>query len=277
MQQLRVRLGIIGVLLILGGQAVAGYVEVLWLGHATVKLTSVEGKVIVIDPFLKKNPKTPKKFKNLKAIGKVDVILLTHGHGDHIADVSELAKLTSAKVVANAALVRQLVAVGALSKNKIIAMNKSGIIKPIGNKIKIHMVRAEHSSSLSLSQLTGDKSGNQKIPAYVYAGEPVGYVIEFENGFKIYHSGDTGIFGDMTLIGEYYKPDVAMISIGGVYTMDGEIAGYAMKELMKPKTIIPIHYGTYPKLTGSPSQLRKALGKSSIQVLEVRPGENIKF
>ena len=244
-------------------------VEVLWLGHASVKLTSIDNKVIVIDPFLKNNPKTPAKYKDLNALGKVDVILITHGHGDHIADVAELAKLTDAKVVANAELVRQMAAVGALDKKNIIAMNKSGTIKPAGDKIKIHMVRAEHSSSLNMAQISGGKDKEM----YATAGEPVGYVIEFENGKKLYHSGDTGVFGDMALIGRLYKPDLAMICIGGHFTMDGEQAAYAMKELMKPKMVVPIHYGTFPILKGNPAQLKKALGKSSIKVIELKPGE----
>lgn len=243
-------------------------VEVLWLGHATVKLTTIEDKVIVIDPFLKNNPKTPAKYKDLKTLGKVDVILITHGHGDHIADVVEIAKLTGAKVVANAELVRQMAAAGALSKNQIIAMNKSGTIKPVGDKVKINMVRAEHSSSLNMKQITGGKEKE----TYAAAGEPVGYIIEFENGKKLYHSGDTGVFGDMALIGKIYKPDVAMICIGGHFTMDGEQAAYAMKELMKPGIIIPIHYGTFPMLKGNPAQLKKALGKTSIKVVELKPG-----
>lgn len=265
---------IIACMLMVATQVLANNkVDVLWLGHATVKLTSVEGKIIVIDPFLKNNPKTPKKYKDLKALGKVDVILITHGHGDHVADVRELATLTGAKVVANASLVKQMAALGVLDKKQIIAMNKSGTIQPVGDKIKIHMVRAEHSSSLNMAQLSGGKDKE----AYVYAGEPVGYVIEFENGIKIYHSGDTGVFGDMELIGKLYKIDVAMICIGGHFTMDGEKAGYAMKELMKPKMIIPIHYGTKPILKGNPAQLKKALGSSSIKVIDLKPGESIKF
>jgi L-ascorbate metabolism protein UlaG (beta-lactamase superfamily) len=248
-------------------------VEVLWLGHATVKLTSVDGKVIVIDPFLKNNPKTPAQYKDLKGLGNVDVILITHGHGDHVADAVELAKLTGAKVVGNAELVRQMAALGVIDKGQIVAMNKSGAIRPVGEKVTINMVRAEHSSSLNMAQLTGGKEKEH----YVSAGEPVGYVIEFENGTRIYHSGDTGVFGDMALIGKLYKPDVAMITIGGHFTMDGEQAAYAMKELMKPKIIIPIHYGTFPILQGNPAQLKKALGKSPIKVIDLEPGGKASF
>ena len=251
----------------------ANTVEVQWLGHASVKFTSVDGRVIVVDPFLKNNPKTPEQYKTLTALGKVDVILVTHGHGDHVSDVVELAKLTGARIAGNAELVRQMAAVGIVEKEQIIAMNKGGFIQPVGDKIKIHMVHAEHSSSLNMAQLTGGKEKE----SYVSAGEPVGYVVEFENGFKVYHSGDTGVFGDMALIGTLYKPDVAMVCIGGHFTMDGEQAAYAMKELMKPKNIIPIHYGTFPVLKGTPAQLKKALGKSSIKVIELEPGGKVSF
>lgn len=251
----------------------AGQVEVLWLGHATVKITSIDGKVIVVDPFLKKNPKTPAKYKDLNALGKVDLILVTHGHGDHVADLKELADMTGAKIVANAELVRQMAAVGYLKKDSIIAMNKSGTVTPLGPKIKLNMVSADHSSSLNAAQITGNKDSQH----YLYAGTPVGYVIELENGFTIYHSGDTGVFGDMELIGKLYQPDLAMICIGGHFTMDGKLAAYAMKELLKPKQIWPIHYGTFPILTGNPTQLKKALGNSNIKVLDMKPGDSMKF
>ena len=261
-------------MLILAPQVYAAKkVEVLWLGHATVKLTSVNGKVIIIDPFLKNNPKTPAEYKDLKALGKVDLILVTHGHGDHVSDAAEIAKLTGAKLVGNAELVRQMASLGLVDKGQIVAMNKSGTVQPVGDNIKIHMVRAEHSSSLNMAQLSGGKEKEH----YVSAGEPVGYVVEFENGFKIYHSGDTGVFGDMALIGNMYKPDVAMICIGGHFTMDGDQAAYAMKNLMKPKMIIPIHYGTFPILKGNPQQLKKALGKSAIKLIELQPGGKISF
>lgn len=249
----------------------AAGVEVLWLGHATVRVTTVEGKVIVIDPFLKKNPKTPDKYKDLSALGKVDVILITHGHFDHVADLSELASMTGAKVVANAELVRAMAAMGKLDADKIIAMNKSGTVTPAGDKVKIHMVPAEHSSSLVLEKHA------EGAPNLVTAGAPVGYVIEMENGFSIYHSGDTGVFGDMELIGRMYQPDLAMICIGGHFTMDGKGAGFAMAELMKPKMILPIHYGTFGVLKGNPDQLRQALGKADIKVLDVEPGQAVTF
>ncbi len=253
------------------GSAIAGSVEVLWTGHATARITTVEGKVIVIDPSLRKNPATPEKYKKLESLGKVDLILVTHGHQDHTADLSELAKLTGAKVVGNSELVQQMAALGLLDQDKVIAMNKSGTVTPLGPKIKIHMVPAEHSSSVNLGQVVGG------VARFVDAGAPVGYVIELENGFKIYHAGDTGVFGDMALIGKLYQPDVVMACIGGHYTMDPAQAAYALSEFVKPKKVIPIHYGTYPVLTGTPEQLKEALGSAPIEVLDLKPGESVRF
>jgi L-ascorbate metabolism protein UlaG (beta-lactamase superfamily) len=159
----------------------AQQVELLWLGHATFRFTSPTGKVIVVDPFLKKNPRAPAKYKDLAAIGKVDLILVTHGHTDHIADLSELATLTGAAVVANFELANNLVAFGVLDGSKTIAMNKGGTVTPLGSSIKIHMVHAEHSSSADLLSLKPDAQGAR----YVTGGAAVGYVIEFENGFRV--------------------------------------------------------------------------------------------
>ena len=258
------------------GIAFAAKVEVLWLGHATVRITSVNGKVIVIDPFLKNNPKTPKKYKNLKALGKVDLILVTHGHNDHINDLSALARETGATVVGAYGLVRNMAALGFLNNRKIIAMNKGGTVTPLGRGIKIHMVPAEHASSLDF-KFMGLLKPNAKTLQMREGGVAVGYVVELENGFKIYHSGDTAVFGDMALIHEFYKPDLAMVCIGGHFTMDPIGAAYALRELLKPKQVIPIHYGTYPVINRTPEELKKALGVSTIKVLDVKPGQTVKF
>lgn len=247
-------------LVILGiGQAQA--FELQWFGQSAFKLTTQSGKVIVIDPFLLKNPKTPDNLKDLKKLGKVDLILVTHGHFDHTADVQELARMTGAKVGMNADMGNVFVSLGLVPKEQMLGWNKSGTVTPIGDSIQITMVRAEHSSTVA----HGDN---------VHAGgEPVGYVIELENGFKIYHSGDTGVFGDMKMIGEYYKPDLALVSIGGWYTMGPKEAAYAMDKLMKPKMVIPMHYGTFPPLKGTPKELTDALGHSRIKVKVMTPGE----
>src|SRR5215471_20830515 len=152
--------------------------EVLWLGHATFRITSPGGKVIVIDPFLQRNPRAPVRYKDPAALGKVDLILVTHGHQDHMIDLPELAKLTGAPVVANYELARQLIALGLIDRAKAIAMNKGGTVSPLGPGIKIHMVPAEHSSSLDMELIKPDEKHPIK---HVDGGPAIGYVIEFEN------------------------------------------------------------------------------------------------
>jgi L-ascorbate metabolism protein UlaG (beta-lactamase superfamily) len=251
--------------------AQAAEIEVLWLGHASARITTVTGKVIVIDPFLKNNPKTPARYKDLAALGKVDLILLTHGHGDHTADVGALHRMTGARVVGNGALPRQLVAYGVIDKGAGVSMNKGGTVTPLGPDIRIHMVPASHSSALTVT----DPATSEK--RMVAAGDPVGYVIELENGFTIYHTGDTDVFGDMALIGARHAPDLALVAIGGHFTMDPEGAAWAMARLVKPGQVIPIHYGTKPILKGTPAELKAALGDAPVKVLAVEPGEAVRF
>jgi L-ascorbate metabolism protein UlaG (beta-lactamase superfamily) len=255
------------------GLAFAQQVEVLWLGHATFRITSTTGKVIVIDPFLKKNLRTPAKYKDLAALGKVDLILVTHGHGDHVADLGELASLTGATFVANYELANNLVALGVLDGSKTIAMNKGGTVAPIGPDIKVHMVPAEHSSAVDMALVKPEAT----VPRHIDGGVAVGYVIEFENGFKIYHTGDTDVFGDMALINRFFKPDLALVCIGGHFTMDPEHAAYAMRELVRPKQVIPMHYGTFPVLNRTPAEFKSALGNAPIKVLDAKPGDALKF
>ncbi len=255
--------------------AFAAEVEVLWLGHATVRITSVEGKVIVIDPFLKKNPKTPVQYRDLNALGKVDLILVTHGHGDHVGDLQELARLSGATVVANWEFGLNMISLGMLDADKVHAMNKGGSVAPIGRGINIHMVPAEHSAAIDLE--TMGLEWEPGSPSQLFMGAAVGYVVELENGFKIYHTGDTGVFGDMALINTFYAPDLALVSIGGYYTMDPDGAAYAVRELIKPKQVMPIHYGTFPVINRTPAEFKKALGDSPIKVLDVNPGQVVKF
>jgi L-ascorbate metabolism protein UlaG (beta-lactamase superfamily) len=258
--------------------AAAQPIEVLWLGHATTRITSVAGKVIVIDPFLAKNPKTPPEYRDLKAVGKVDLILVTHGHQDHTADLLDLARLTGAKVLAIYEIARNLVSLGLIEENNVIAMNMGGTAEPLGRGVKIHMVPAVHSSSLDYNILgirNPDESAS--IRQGGAAGVAAGYVIEMENGFKIYHLGDTAVFGDMALIRELYRPDLALVCIGGFFTMGPEEAAYAVRELIKPKAVIPIHYGTFPVVNRTPAEFKKALGSTSVQVLDVAPGQAMRF
>lgn len=250
--------------------AQGGKTEVLWLGQAAFRITTPGGKVIVIDPWLKTNPKTPAGFKDLRALGKVDLVLVTHGHFDHVADAPELAKLNKARVYAPPGLLQTLVSVGELPGDLAPRMNKSGIVTPLGPEIKFHMVRAEHSSEF----VWKDASGKEMI---LPGGEPVGWILELENGFKIYHMGDTGLFGDMKLIAEIYKPDLVLVPIGGNFTINAQLGSYAIREFLKPRYAIPMHYGTYPILAGKPEDFVKGLQGAPTQVIVPQPGEKVDF
>jgi len=247
-----------------------GKVEVLWLGHSAVRVTTVSGKKILIDPWLTGNPKTPPEYRKPGALGKIDLILVTHGHKDHLGDAPALAREYKAPLWGPAGLNQTLRVLGVLPATLAPLMNKGGTIEPFPG-VKITQVRAEHSSELLW---TNPKTKKQEIYP---AGEPVGFIIEFENGFKIYHMGDTGLFGDMKLIAEYYKPDLIMIPIGGHFTMGPKDAAYATREWLKPKYAIPIHYGTLPVLTGTAKEYLQALGATPSKILAIEPGEKLAF
>ena len=266
---------VFGALSLIASVVSAAEVEVQWLGHATTRITSTTGKVIIIDPFLTKNPKAPAEYRNLNALGKVDLILVTHGHGDHVGDLQELARLSGATVVTNWEMGLNMISLGMLDADKVIAMNKGGTVTPIGRGIKIHMVPAEHSAAIDLQAMGLEWEPGS--PSQLFMGASVGYVVELENGFTIYHTGDTGVFGDMALINTFYAPDLALVSIGGYYTMDPEGAAYAVRELIKPKQVIPIHYGTFPVINRTPAEFKEALGDSPVEVLDVNPGQVLKF
>ena len=150
-------------------------------------------------------------------------------------------------------------------------MNKSGTITPIGPGIRVTMVRAEHSSELVWRNPATDKDETH------VGGEPVGFVIELENKFRLYHMGDTGLFGDMKLIGERYRPDLVLIPIGGHFVMNPEDAAFATREWLKPKFALPFHYGTNPMLKGTPEEFTRALRNAKVKVLAIQPGEKATF
>ena len=247
-------------------------VQVQWLGQAAFKITTVAGKVIVIDPYLTANPKTPEAYKKLEALGKVDLILVTHGHADHFLDAPALAKLNNAPVWAPAGLSQSMQTLGILPAAQANRMNKGGSITPFGPGVRITMTHAEHSSELVWRN---PESGKDETHV---GGEPCGFVIELENGFKIWHMGDTGVFGDMRLLGEMFKPDLLLIPIGGgQFVMNPADAAMATHDLIKPKMAIPMHYGTTPVLSGTPEEYIKALGNAPVKVLAIKPGDMLEF
>ena len=241
--------------------------SVLWLGQSAFKITTVAGKVIVVDPYLTANPKTPEQYKKLEALGKVDLILVTHGHLDHFLDAPALSKLNNAPVWAPAGLSQSMQTLGVLPVALANRMNKGGSITPFAG-VRITMTHAEHSS-----ELVWRNPETGKDETHV-GGEPCGFVIELENGFKIWHLGDTGVFGDMRLLGEMIKPDLLLIPIGGgQFVMNPADAAMATRELIKPKMAVPMHYGTTPALSGTPEEYIKALGNSPVKVVVMKPGD----
>ena len=246
-------------------------IEIQWLGQAAMKITTPTGKVIMIDPWLTTNPKTPPEYKNLDALGKVDVILVTHGHGDHLGDGPALSKKLNIPLYGPAGLNQALVTLGMLTPELSIRSSKGGTVTPLGPDIKITQVHAEHSSEILFKNPLTGKDETQP------AGEPVGFIIELENGFKIYYMGDTGLFGDMAFIGNCYPPDLILIPIGGHFVMSPKDAASGTKEWLKPKYAIPMHYGTIPQLKGTPAEYIAALGNGGPKVMVMEPGGKVEF
>ena len=248
----------------------AGKTEVLWLGQAAFRITTPGGKVIVTDPWLRQNPLTPPEYKNLEALGKVDLLLVTHGHFDHFADAPALAQMHQIPMYAPGDMNQTVGLLGILPANLVPRFNKSGTIAPLAG-IKVTMVRAEHSSIIVWKNPASGK--DEAHPG----GEPVGYIIELENGFRIYHMGDTGLFADMKFIADYYKPDLVLMPIGGHFTMGPADAAYATREWLRPKAVIPMHYGANPLGKGTPEEYVRALGDGGPRVLALKPGEKASF
>ncbi|HEV2117074.1 MAG TPA: metal-dependent hydrolase [Terriglobales bacterium] len=227
-------------------------IKLTWLGHATFRIETPGGKTLLVDPWVMGNPLCPENEKKLK---KLDLMLCTHGHFDHIGDAVQIAKQHNPTVVGIFELCSWLEKKGA---RKTSPMNKGGT-QTVGD-IRVTMVHADHSCGI----LDGDQ--------IIYGGEACGFVIEFQNGLKIYHAGDTAVFGDMQIIRELYAPDIALLPIGDHYVMSPREAAYACK-LLGPKAVVPMHFGTFPVLTGTPAQL-KQLAKD-VEVVEMKPGQTL--
>jgi L-ascorbate metabolism protein UlaG (beta-lactamase superfamily) len=250
----------------------SGKTVILWLGQSAMRITTPGGKVIQIDPYITKNPKTPAAWKDLSKLGHLDLLLVTHGHLDHVGDTFELSKTNDIKVYAPAGLEDTFTTLGLLPPERAPKMSKGGTVHPLGPDIAISMVHADHSSEfMGTDPFTGK---TYSFPG----GEAAGFIIRLENGFTIYHMGDTAVFGDMKLIGEMYHPDLVMIPIGGNYTMDPAGAAYALRAYLRPKYAIPMHYGTTPLLAGTPEELIKAMGPNiSTKIVVMQPGETQSF
>lgn len=227
--------------------------RITWLGHACFHIECTDGTSIVIDPWFEGNP----SFPATSTPEHVDAILATHGHDDHVHDVIPLAQRTGATVVAIVELGAWLTGKG-LPADKLISMNKGGTVH-VGS-IAVTMVHAQHTSS------------NDGPAGLVYLGEPAGYIIELPDGYRIYHAGDTNVFGDMDLIAKLYAPDLALLPIGGHYTMDPAEAAIAIELLGSPE-VIGMHWGTFPLLAGTPEELQRLSPAARIHAL--RPGQSI--
>ncbi|MGD8685042.1 MAG: metal-dependent hydrolase [Chloroflexota bacterium] len=239
-----------------------------WYGHATVYVESEAGTTILIDPWFG-HPRSP---VGADAVERCDVMLVTHGHHDHIGAMpGEIASADSIAIARRTspfwpAIHELSLWLGAQDTGaEIVGMNMGGAVDARG--VRVSMVPAQHSA--------GDWLADDAVPLYL--GDPVGFVVELENGRRFYHAGDTALFGDMRLIGEMHRPDVAFLPIGGHFTMDPPAAARAV-ELLGCATVVPIHYGTFPVLTGTPDQLREELehlGLGDVTVLSPDPGTTI--
>jgi len=225
--------------------------SITWFGHSTFVLTTPGGKRIVFDPWLTGNPKAPAGAK----IDKADVICLSHGHADHSTDVVAVARATGAPLVAVFELANWFQGKGL---KDVIGMGVGGTVDVKG--LKISMTQALHTSSI-------EEDGTVH-----YVGLATGFVVRMEDGRAVYFAGDTALFGDMRLIKDFYAPEIAFLPIGDHYTMDPAAAAKAC-EWLGVRQVVPMHYGTFPALTGSPETLKSLVAPLGIDVLVLKPGE----
>jgi L-ascorbate metabolism protein UlaG (beta-lactamase superfamily) len=236
--------------------AIARDFELTWLGHAAFRLRTPGDRIVLFDPWIE-NPACP---ANLEPFDRIDLILISHGHKDHLGQAVELAHQHAPEVVGIFECCLWLERQGVQNTRP---MNKGGT-QTVAGDVQVTMVHADHSSGIR----EGDR--------VVYGGEAVGYVLTLENGFRIYHAGDTNVFGDMRLIHELYEPDLALLPIGGLFTMSPREAAKSI-ELLRPRHVVPMHYGTFPPLVGTPDELKTAVtSPAEVQIHALQPGETLR-
>ncbi len=239
-----------------------GGTAITWFGHACVEVVSPGGKTILFDPWFG-NPMSPRA---PEMVERCDLLLVTHGHSDHVGDALRIGSRTRPAWPAIHELSLWL-SRNYAAADRVIGMNKGGTVEAAG--LQVSMTSADHSSG----------EWNADGATLHYFGEPVGFVVGLEDGTRVYHAGDTALFGDMRLIGELWHPDIALLPIGGHYTMDPEAAAIAV-EYLGVGHVMPIHYGTFPILAGTPGQLRAALaarGLGDVTVHAPAPGETFRI
>jgi len=225
---------------------------ITWLGHSTFIIVTPGGKRVITDPWLESNPMCP---PDRKRIDRADLILVSHGHFDHTGDVVSVSRATNAPIVAVFELGQWFERKGL---QNVQGMGVGGTISVAG--LSVSMTPAIHTSSVVEDDHT------------VYLGVAAGFVVGMENGQSFYFAGDTALFGDMQLIGEMYQPDIAFLPIGDHYTMGPDAAARACR-LLGVRQVVPMHYGTFPVLTGRPERLQSLVQPHGVDVLVLKPGE----
>ena len=237
-------------------------VTLTWLGHATVLLATPQGKRVLIDPWTTHNPSCP---PDQKEVGPVDLLLITHGHDDHIGDAVRVAGLSDCPIVCMGEIAAYLNSKG-VGGERMQFINKGGTIALPGLDLTVTMTHAQHSSGINTEN------------GVIYGGEAAGYVVTLADGFAFYFAGDTSYFSDMYEIADMYNPTLALLPIGDRFTMGPREAARAIDALETVEAVLPIHWGTFPLLTGTPDALREELKNmdSDTEVLTLAPGETLR-